>query len=357
MSLYKRGNTWWFEFNAPDGNRVRGSTGTSDKVLAQEFFAHHQVTLWRQYRLGEKPRRTWNEAVVRWLKEQSHKATIETDKIHLRWLDRFLGGKCLDAISREVIDKITDAKLAEDVANGTVNRVLEVVRAILRRSRDDWEWIDRIPKLRMLSEPTRRIRWLTREEARTLLAELPLHLRDMAALSLVTGLRRANVTGLQWSQIDLVRRCAWIHPDQAKARRAIPVALNVEAMEVITRHQGVHNTYVFSYRGKKITQVNTKAWQNALKRCGIENFRWHDLRHTWASWLAQEGTPLHVLQEMGGWESVEMVRRYAHLSSEHLAPYADRLGGLRLVDVGAVPTKVPTGAQNEKTLAFAKALM
>jgi hypothetical protein len=69
-------------------------------------------------------------------------------------------------------------------------------------------------------------------------------------------------------------------------------------------------------------------WYAALKRAGIENFRWHDLRHTWASWHVQQGTPLHALQELGGWETAEMVRRYAHFSAEHLAPYADRLCGV-----------------------------
>ena len=219
MSLYKRGTTWWFECIAPNGERVQESTGASDKALAQEYFDHRKVELWRQFRLGEKPRRLWNEAVVRWLKEQSHKATIETDKIHLRWLDRFLGGKSLDAVTREVIDKITDAKQREGVSNATVNRILEVLRAILRKCRDDWEWIDRVPKVRMLSEPTRRIRFLTHEKAQALLAELPLHLRRMALFSLATGLRKANVTGLLWSQVDVVKRVAWIHPDQAKARR------------------------------------------------------------------------------------------------------------------------------------------
>ena len=73
----------------------------------------------------------------------------------------------------------------------------------------------------MLPEPRRRIRWITREEAERLLVELPEHLRAMARFSLETGVRKANVTGLQWSQVDLRRRCAWIHPDQAKGRKAI----------------------------------------------------------------------------------------------------------------------------------------
>lgn len=78
----------------------------------------------------------------------------------------------------------------------------------------------------------------------------------------------------------------------------------------------------FGYRDKPITQVSTKAWYKALKRAGIDNFRWHDLRHTWASWLAQGGVPLNVIQEMGAWQSTEMVRRYAHLAPEKFGKHA-----------------------------------
>jgi len=267
----------------------------------------------------------WNDAVVRWLKEQSHKATIEEDRSKLRWLDQFLGGKYLDSITRDDIEIIIDAKLEQGVSNATVNRNMEVVRAILRKCAIEWEWIDRVPHVRMLKEPKRRIRFLSHEEAKRLLEELPEHLSDMAAFSLATGLRQANVTGLQWSQVDLSKHFAWIHPDQAKARRAIPVPLNGDAIKIIEKRSAIHPTHVFSFRGKPITQVSTKAWYGALKRAGIENFRWHDLRHTWASWHVQNGTPLFVLQELGGWESPEMVRRYAHLSASHLATYANKL--------------------------------
>lgn len=74
--------------------------------------------------------------------------------------------------------------------------------------------------------------------------------------------------------------------------------------------------------------VSTKAWYGALERAGITDFRW--LRHTWASWHVQIGTPLFALQELGGWESAEMVRRYAHLAADHLAPFAE---GLRRLNV------------------------
>ncbi len=338
MSLRKRGGQWWIDFYAPSGERVRRSTGTADKALALELHDKLKAEAWRIAKLGEKPRRMWNDAVVRWLKESTHKATLEMDKAHLRWLDRYLGGKDLEAVTRASLDRITEAKLGEGVSNATVNRVLEVVRAILRKCVNDWEWLDRAPHVRMLKEPTRRIRFLTRDEAQRLLAALPKHLADMAAFSLATGLRRGNVTGMQWSQVDLTRRLAWIHPDQAKARRAIPVPLNAEAVVIVRRQAGTHLTHVFSYRSKPIIQVSTKAWYAALETAGIEDFRWHDLRHTWASWHVQQGTPLHALQELGGWESSEMVRRYAHFSADHLAPYADRLCALRVVDDSGLGT-------------------
>jgi len=75
-----------------------------------------------------------------------------------------------------------------------------------------------------------------------------------------------------------------------------------------------------------MTRVWANTWEAACKRAGVPGFRFHDLRHTWASWHAMAGTPLSVLQELGGWHSHEMVQRYAHLSPEHLAAAAERVG-------------------------------
>jgi integrase len=200
--------------------------------------------------------------------------------------------------------------------------MLALIRAILRRAERQWRWIERAPAVTLAPEPRHRIRWLTHDEADLLLYELPEHLEKMARFTLATGLRAANVCFLEWSQVDLERRMAWIHPDQAKARRAIAVPLNTDAMIVLRRCQGQHPTRVFTFRGEPIAEANGPAWYKALKRTGIEHFRWHDLRHTWASWHVQSGTPLHVLQELGGWSSAAMVQRYAHLSAAHLAEYA-----------------------------------
>ena len=326
MSLYQRKDSpyWWVKITH-GGQVIQHSTGIAERRQAQAYHDKLKASLWEEARLGVKPRRSWQEAVVRYLGETSHKVSHADDKAHLRWLDSHLAGVDLMAIDRERLERVSAARKAEGVANATVNRTLEVLRAILRKAVEEWEWIARAPRIRMLPEPKRRVRWLTQEQAQVLLAKLPPHLAAMACLSLETGLRRANVTGLTWEQVDLTRRMLWVAADQTKNRQALGVPLSDAALQVLRAQQGSHAQYVFSFRGKPVRQVNTKAWRKALQAAGIENFRWHDLRHTWASWHVQAGTPLHALQELGGWQSAEMVCKYAHLSTDHLAEYVARL--------------------------------
>lgn len=77
-----------------------------------------------------------------------------------------------------------------------------------------------------------------------------------------------------------------------------------------------------SKQGRLLNDPNNRAWRQALEKAGIEDFRWHDLRHRWASWHIQNGTPLYVLKKLGGWKTLVMVERYAHLLPENLARYA-----------------------------------
>lgn len=346
MSLYRRKDSpsWWIELTAPDGRRLQQSARTADKLKAQELHDRLKAEMWDQKRLGVKPRRTWQEAVLRYLSEKSQKTTLDADKAHLRWLDPIMRGKNLDEINRDLIAEITIARQESyeiprkngpprriDPKPTTVNRTLEIIRAILRKARDDWEWIDNCPNIPMLKEPAKRVRWITRDQAETLLGLLPKHQQPMMLFALETGLRRSNVTHLEWSQVDLERHVAWIHPDQAKAEKAIGVPLSDEAVVILKGQEGKHSMWVFPYRSKPVTQTSTKAWREAIQAAGIASgFRWHDLRHTWASWHAQDGTPLNVLQELGGWASAEMVQRYAHLSTEHLAHWVNRRTGLRV---------------------------
>jgi integrase len=314
-----------------------GSARTSDKTQAQELHDKLKADAWRVCQLGEKPRRIWDEAALKWLTETKHKATHHEDLAKVRWLRQFLRGRRLDSIDRELIARIGEAK-ASEASQSTANRYLALIRAILRKAAFDWEWIDRAPKVKLFRERTRRVRWITPEQVRALLAELPAHQRDVVLFALATGLRQGNVVRLEWSQVDLARGVAWIYADQAKGGRDIHVSLNSTALEVLSRQVGKHSSRVFTYRGRPIAWANTRAWREALKRAGIVDFRWHDIRHTWASWLVQNGTPLFVVQEMGAWQSEGMVRRYAHLGPAHLAQHAQLISAMLKGTDSAQPT-------------------
>jgi integrase len=328
VSLYKRKDSpfWWVKLPPIRGESrpLQQSTGTADKRQAQQVHDRLAAARWEQDRLGVKPRHTWEEAVLRWLLETRHKATHADDKAKLRWLDPYLGGRFLDDIDRTLIDRIKfdREKLA---SSGTTNRYLALVRAILRRACHEWEWIDRVPKFKLFKEAEGRVRALTRAEFERLCSELPAHLADMARFSVATGLRQANVTGLEWRYVDLGQRHAWIPGNRHKNGRPHAVPLNGAAMAVLRRQIGKHPTTVFTYRGEPITQVNTKAWKAALRRAEISDFRWHDLRHTFATWLRQAGVPTHELRMLGGWETPAMVERYAHVAPSGLQAASAKL--------------------------------
>jgi integrase len=325
MSLYKRGNTWWVCFTTPSGERLRRSTQTEDKAEAQHYHDELKAESWRVEQLGERPKYTWDDAAYKWIMETEHKRSHKDDIAKIGWLQQFFRGKLLTSISRDQLIAIAEIKRKEASAS-TANRYLALIRAILRRARDEWEWIDKAPKVKMYKEVRRRVRWITPEEVQALLAELMPHQRDLTLFALATGLRQSNVHKLSWEQVDLVRKTLWIPAEQAKNDEDIHVSLSQFAVDLLQRQLGKHPTRVFTRAGHPISQINTKSWRDAVVRAGIHNFRWHDLRHTWASWLVQNGTPIYDLQEMGGWKSGEMVRRYAHLGPAHMSRHAEKVG-------------------------------
>lgn len=121
------------------------------------------------------------------------------------------------------------------------------------------------------------------------------------------------------------RKIAWVWADDAKGNRHIPVPLNNNAIEVLNQQIGTSkSTHIFTYKGNPVTRTTTAAWKKAIARAEIDpEFTFHCLRHTWASWHVMAGTPLSVLQTLGGWRSLAMVQKYAHLAADFTASYAD----------------------------------
>ncbi|MDR5771087.1 MULTISPECIES: site-specific integrase [unclassified Caballeronia] len=329
MSIRKRGGVYFIDIRTPDGARVRRSAGTGDRKEAQEYHDRLKSEFWRSQKLGERPAKTFEEAALRYLQQEAAKRDYANKVRHIRHFRERFSGRRIDSITAaEIMDALPQVLYRGDgktpSSTATRNRYLATIRGMLNDAATRWEWIDKAPKFRQMREVNRRVRWISREDAQRLLASFSKDwLRDVTAFGFSTGLRQGNITGLEWSQVDLVRRRAWIHPDQAKAGKPIGVPLNSEAIEVIRRQIGNHTRFVFTRNNKQIVSWDREQWLFACKRAGIENFRFHDVRHTWASWHVQNGTPLERLKQMGGWSDYSMVLRYAHLAPDHLVEHAE----------------------------------
>lgn len=324
--IYRRPDSrhWWINATLPNGKRIRQSSGTEDRTEAEAFLAKLKLDVYREIHFGIKPQRTWQEAVVRFLAVKATLRDVKGYRGLCRRLDHYLGDKTLNQINGDTIWNIIQGELKRGNQVATVNRHLAVTRAILRMARDEWQWIESIPKIRLLSGEIERDRWLTREEADRLIAACPPHLAAMVRFALATGCRAREITGLEWNRVDLDRRTAWLDKTKNGTPRGVP--LNREAVSVLEIVRGQHTRYCFTYQGERIRHgLTNHAWRSATKMAGLTDIRFHDLRHTWASWHRQAGTTCDELKELGGWKSRSMVDRYAKFATEHLAFAASRL--------------------------------
>ena len=377
MHLYQRGKrgTWWVDLGEIAGQRARRSTGTTDRAAAQEYAATLAASLWRQRRLGESPQVTWDQAVVEWLADHQHRRSIEDIKRVLRWLTEHLRGVALADITDTRIRMLRQARQARPVnrrsiakaeANdtppppakpasaATVNRTLAQLSAVLHYAHQRG-WLAAVPPIAKAHEPAKPATWLTREQAAALLEELPPHLAAMAGFALATGLRESNVRLLRWDQVDMARAVAWFEAAEMKADRTHGVPLSADALRVLAGQQGKHRRWVFPVpswdlsgpeprrvQDSPTSKISSAAWRKACIRAGVPTLRFHDLRHTWASWHVQAGTPLPVLQELGGWASYSMVLRYSHLGRSHVAAWAGNAAS-----GGTTPSQVARVGTNE----------
>lgn len=330
MALYRRKESpvWWMDYTDAGGTRVRKSTGTDNKQLAKELYDKTKAEVWEQKRLGVKPDHTFEQAADTFLADKRKKGlrAIGDVERHIAWWKERFGGRMLRTISQELIVNTIKEREA-DLGPATRNRYLATLRGILRLVCIKYKWIGRddLPSFFFYEEPKGRTRWLEPDEIARLLDALPEHWRDIAMFSFATGLRQSNVRLLRWDQVNLTRRTVMLEGGAMKNGNDHGIPLNDAAVEVVRRQIGKHHTFVFTYRGKPVRYANTVAWKRALARAGIEDFRRHDMRHTWASMLTQAGVPDGALMALGAWQTPKMVKRYAHHSAASLAPFAAKV--------------------------------
>jgi integrase len=338
MAIYKRVDTWWYRFTV-NGVRYRGSCFTANEKAAQEYHDDLKSQVWRGKHLKRDERRTWAEALNRWLDEHEHKRTHLGDvSFGQWWTTRFTERKIkfLDEITPDVVKAIRDKEIkrprqrnGKPIAPATVNRKIALLRAVINAAAREYQWLETAPLFRCLPEKNERVRFITPTEVHRLLAALEEPYRSMAKLAVGTGLRQGNVLNLTWEQVDFQNRVLSFPDRVMKNNLPLVIPINQTAMEAIRPWVGKHEKYVFVRSdGTNVRQVCSKMWKAVLKEAGISNFKWHDLRHTWASLMRQSGMGLDVIQELGGWQDSNIVKRYAHLSVDHLSQHSGVLDGV-----------------------------
>ncbi|MGT3185006.1 tyrosine-type recombinase/integrase [Yersinia enterocolitica] len=343
MPIFKRGRKYWVDISAPDGTRIRRSTGTEEKAKAKEYHDKLKHELWQIARLGKIPERTFGDIVVLALREAENQSCFSNKQIYARyWLSVF-GNRLISTISGEdIANNLPTHSTAKrcKLSNATRNRY----RAFIMRAFSlavKAGWLKSLPYSTTEKEPKIRVRWIEKNQARALINSLETDwMRRIVSFALLTGARKGEILSLKWENVNLSRRIAVITAENAKSGKARPLPLNDEAVKII-RECPKDSDYVFSRNGVPKYQIARSEFSRALNRAGITDFRFHDLRHTWASWHVQNGTPLMILKELGGWEKLEMVNKYAHLSTEHLSQFSGIVTFLAQPDLGQdMPAKL-----------------
>ncbi len=229
----------------------------------------------------------------------------------------------------------------DGVGPATVNRELATLKNSFNKALKEWGWVRENPvtRISMEKEPPGRVRYLTDEEFEKLLEARPEWLRPIVLTARHTGLRRENILSLRWHQVDLSRRVITVERTKNGERLGIPINDTLMGLfKKFSKVRYIGGGYVFyhppakkkgtkgAFNGRRYYEVKT-AFRNALDEAGIQNFRFHDLRHCFASALVQRGADLYEVQRLLGHKSQAMTQRYAHLAPENLRKAVLRLDG------------------------------
>lgn len=318
MGIFRRGRTWWMSLSV-NGRQIRKSTGTDNRELAKKIYSK-AVTLVTEGRWFEtqKPKRILFKSVVEKYMTAHAKSR---DPITIKRLLPFFGHLALSEITTELVSEYRSRRLQE-VKPATVYQELSLMRRMFNVARREWKWVKENPVADLsfsVGNSNARDRWLTLEEERRLLecAEGPKWLRPLLVVALHTGMRKGEILGLRWQDIDFGRKILTVQKSKNGQKRGIPMS---EALtETLMKQRQETRVIDISGRVFPIADRSLRAaYAKALKKAGIEDFTFHDLRHTFATRLVQAGVDLYRVQRLLGHKSIIMTMRYSHHYPESL---------------------------------------
>jgi len=308
MALYRRGPVWWMRFNY-QGRQIRRSTDATDRKLAERIYFRVRGLI-ADGTLVEipppRPYRMVKDLLERYLRDYS--APNKAAGTHRR--DQSLAAHLLRAFGDVPLDQLRPAQLADykasrrahGVAAKTLNDELGLLGHAYKLGMREWEWVTDNPVQKIAKEKVRNLieRWLTPEEEQRLLAASPPWLQEIIVFALHTGMRRGEILTLQWCHVDLTRRTLTILEQKNGARDTLPV--NETAMEVLQARAAArtsHAAFVFVNGADHPRNARNllRAFYPAMRKAGITRFRFHDLRHTFATRLIQAGDDVYTVQK------------------------------------------------------------
>lgn len=262
--------------------------------------------------------------------EKDHKSK-DRDVYSLQHLEQYFAGDDILTMSRSYIRGYMKIRTIQGVKNSTINRELRYIRAAINfyKLEHQLDFLNPFTNL-SLRESDAIVRYITSTEATNLVDSATIYARTpqlpaFITLALNTGCRKSELFSLEWSRVDFSQRLIILGSQHTKSARRRYIPMNDKTMETLeglrywTKKKYPHSPFVMpsGSRSGHITCMKN-GFRNACDRAGIYNFRIHDMRHTFASWLVQNGVSLYHVKELLGHASITTTEKYAHLSSEHL---------------------------------------
>lgn len=316
MPIYQRkGSPFWYSRIGRGFDRSTGTTNRNEAIAVD--------AQWRSEILNRKEGTEWTfgEAAAKWAEDVGSKRKgWDRDWYRLRALVQSMADAPINSVGDDLV-RLAIPPSAKSPASR--NHYLSLVRSTLRYAQRLGH-LATVPPLRFARASNARLRYLRDwKEANRLINAMPEHWRDPARFSLYTGVRQGTLRALrtEWLSGDLLV----IPGAHTKSSRTLPLPLAAEALRIVYRQP--ERPWIFTRaNGQPLPKMHWKVWERIRDKSGIEDFRWHDLRHTWASWAVMNGVTLYELQQLGDWSTPSMVQRYAHLSPEYLRGAASKLG-------------------------------
>ncbi len=299
----------------------------------------------RHFPTSHAKRHTVADVIDRYKREVLVHRPNATVEGQLEWWKSELGHKVLADMTVDVIASARATLLTKTfgkiqkktVSRTTANRYVAALSGAFTLAVREWRWIEMNPirNLKKLDEPSGRVRFLTDHELESLLTACTRsgneYLYPIVILALSVGARKANIVGMTWKQVDLERGLLFF--ERTKTGHAHRVPLRGLALELVKKlHEDRDNEcpYVFpNPSGKKPIDIRS-AWERARRLAKLEDFHFHDLRHSCASFLAMDGAGLHEIAEVLGHSSLDMTRRYAHLTETRVGNTIENMNKKRL---------------------------